>query len=78
MAGEKRLIFCSGSKKSGLVGWGNLVRWTELELNNCSEGLKIFRPLPGHLIKNKLHLVQCCQVGPFLMTGSVIRTFWPF
>ena len=35
------------------VGSRNLVPWTELELNNCSEGLKLFRPLPGHLIKNQ-------------------------
>ena len=52
VAGEKSLIFLFSVKKIGAVGSRNLVRWNELELNNCSEGPKLFRPLPGHLIKN--------------------------
>ena len=52
VTGEKRLIFLFRVQKIGAVGSRNLVRWTELELNNCSEGPKLFRPLPGHLIKN--------------------------
>ena len=42
VAGEKRLIFLFRVQKIGAGGSRNLVRWTELELNNCSRGPKTF------------------------------------
>ena len=68
-------------QKIGAGGSRNLVRWTELEMNNCSEGPKLFRPLPGHLgnrfltcnlIKNE------ASSSAVLPSGSVFKDLGSF